>query len=214
MSIAWWASKQRIKRLATFHQREYFDQALEQNKNIILLAPHFTSLELLGAILVSQTHMSSMYQTHRNPSLDTEMIRRRTRFGTNLFNYKSSMKGLVRSIRDGVPFYYLPDQDPGKTRGVFAPFFGIQTATFPALSKLSRLGDATVIPCMARVRRFGTGIDVVFDRPLENYPTSDQVADAATMNRAIEKLIVNAPEQYFWSHKRFKTRPDGEPPFY
>ncbi len=214
LSIAWWASPKRLQRLSTFHHREHLDTALQQGKNVILMAPHFTSLEILGGILFNEMPMTSMYQHHRNHALDAEITRRRTRFGSVLYDYKSSLKGLVKSIREGIPFYYLPDQDPGKTRGVFAPFFGIQTATFPALSKLARLGNASVIPCMARIRKYGTGIDIIFANALQDYPTGDPVEDATIMNHAIEQLIENAPAQYFWSHKRFKTRPDGEDPFY
>ncbi len=113
-----------------------------------------------------------------------------------------------------MPFYYLPDQDPGKKKGIFAPFYGIPTATYPALPKLAKLGNAQVIPCMARLKRFGFGFDVIYGNPLDNFPTDDLGADVTAMNQAIEALIEHAPEQYFWSHKRFKTRPDGEHPFY
>ena len=214
MTIAWWASPKRGERLLLSSSRKELEKLLEENQNIIILAPHFTSLEFLGMALFSEFHMTSMYQQHKNPAIDKFIRSRRSRFGSELFNYKGSMTPLIKSIRKGTPFYYLPDQDPGKTRGVFAPFYGIPTATFPALSKIARLGDAKVIPCIAKLLPYGRGFEIIFDEPLKHYPSGDEIEDAAIMNRAIEKLIEYAPAQYFWSHKRFKTRPDGDPPFY
>ena len=214
MSVAWWSSRRRLERLARFRHRDYLDNCLQAGRNVILLVPHFTSLEILGITLFSQYPMTSMYQRHHNPFMDRLIRQKRGRFGTVLFPQKSSLKPLVKSIRSGIPFYYLPDQDPGHSRGVFVPFFGIQAATHASLGKLAEIGDAVVIPCMATVSRYGTRLDIVFNPPLENFPTGDRESDAAAMNRTIEELVLLAPEQYFWSHKRFKTRPPGEPPFY
>ena len=214
MALSWWTSKSRLERICQSKNRSRLKELIDNNENIILLAPHFTSLEFLAVKLFSEMKMTSMYQKHKNPDIDHIIHDRRSQFGTILYNNKSSLNGLVKLIRQGIPFYYLPDQDPGKKRGVFAPFFGIQTATFPTLSKLSRLGNAKVLPCMAKVKPFGLGIEIIFDAVLEPFPTGDVVQDVTAMNKAIENLIAHAPEQYFWSHKRFKTRPDGEEPFY
>ncbi len=130
-----------------------------------------------------------------------------------LYNYRDTSAGLIKSIRRGQPFYYLPDQDPGRN-GVFAKFYKIETATYPSLNRIAELGNACVVPCMAKLRRFGTGFDIYFDPPLKNYPTGDDIEDATQMNKAIERLISYAPAQYFWSHRRFKTRPEGEEAFY
>lgn len=214
MIISWWSSKSRLKRLTTFRNKQILDNLMEAGENIILLAPHFVGLEFSGNMLSSQMDVTSMYQKHKNSYLDKFIFNRRTRFGANVYSYKDPTKGLIKSIRKGIPFYYLPDQDPGQNKGVFAEFFKIQTKTYPSLNKLSRLGDAKVIPCMARLRKFGVGFEIIFDPPMKDYPTGDDVVDATSMNKAIENLINYAPSQYFWSHKRFKTRPLGEEPFY
>ncbi|WP_424946146.1 lysophospholipid acyltransferase family protein [Candidatus Spongiihabitans sp.] len=214
MAIAWWCSAARCERLSISKNKQVLDNLMDAKQNIIILAPHFVTLEFLGCYFFSQMKMTSMYRKHKNPYLDQFIFQRRTRFGSRMYHYKDASRSLIKSIRKGVPFYYLPDQDPGKNRGVFAPFYNIQTATYPALNKISRLGNAKVVPCMARLRKFGRGIEIIFEPPLENYPSGDGVKDTTTMNRAIEKLIAHAPEQYFWSHKRFKTRPPGEDPFY
>ena len=189
MTVVWWASPKRLKKLVISNRRKELETLLEQNQNVIILAPHFTSLEFLAGTLFIELSMTTMYQKHKKPSIDQYIRNRRGRFGGELFNYKGSMTPLIKSIRKGIPFYYLPDQDPGKTRGVFAPFYGIPTATFPALSKIARLGKAKVIPSMAKLLPYGRGFEIIFDEPLKNYPSENEIEDAAIMNRAIEKLI-------------------------
>ncbi|MBV8466206.1 MAG: lipid A biosynthesis acyltransferase, partial [Burkholderiales bacterium] len=107
---------------------------------------------------------------------------------------------------------YLPDQDFGPRESIFVPFFGIPAATIPALSRLARIADAAVLPCY--IRRERDGYTMVIEPPLTDFPTRDQEADTARMNRVIEAQILRQPGQYFWLHKRFKTRPEGETRFY
>ena len=214
ISWAWWAPAKRLAAISTFKNRAILDDSLAKGENIILLVPHFCCLEFLGGLLFSQLNMASIYQKHKNPFMDQFILKRRSRFGDTMYRSKGISGSLIKSIRNGAPFYYLPDQDPGKEKGIFASFYGIQTATFPSLTRIAGITRAKVIPCMARIKRFGAGIEVIFHPPLENYPCGDVIEDANTMNRAIEDLIANAPAQYFWSHKRFKTRPDGEESFY
>lgn len=214
VAYAWWGTATQFEHLITVRNKKILDNLINSKQNIIILAPHFVLLEFLGFYFFSKMNMTSMYRKHENSYIDQFIFQRRMRFGGRMYNYKDTSTSLIKSIRNGVPFYYLPDQDPGKNRGVFAPFYDIQTATYPALNKISRLGNAKVVPCIARLRKFGRGIEIIFEQPLENYPSGDDVKDATTMNQAIEKLIAHAPEQYFWSHKRFKTRPPGEDSFY
>jgi len=142
------------------------------------------------------------------------MRRSRLRFGGALFERDSHLKGMIRLIRSGYPFYYLPDQNPGEADHVFAPFFGVPTATLTALSRIARLADAVVIPCFTRLLPKGDGYEIIFHAPLENFPSKDSLADAAQMNAAIEAGVREMPEQYMWTYKRFKQRPPGEPSLY
>ena len=214
MPVAWWASPGRMQRICVYRNKQILDDKLQAGKNLIFLAPHFAGLEFLGMLLFSRLQMSSMYQKHKNPLMDEFMLQRRSRFGNKLYGNKSSLISLIKSIKSGIPFYYLPDQDPGKSRGVFAPFFGIEAATFNTLSRIAKQSDAAVIPCMAKLSRFGRGYEIIFAEELKPFPSGNDIEDVTTMNKAIEKLILNAPEQYFWSHKRFKTRPEGQESFY
>lgn len=217
MAIVWWSPVRRLQRLVEYRQPAMPTMRESHRapaQNCILLAPHFIGLEFLGMFLSSRGAMTSMYRQHKNSHINRFLLQKRQRFGLQLYDSRRTSKQLVQSIRAGVPFYYLPDQDPGQNNLVFAPFYGIPTATYPTLGKLAQLTDARVIPCMARLKKHGLGYEIITHAPLANYPSGQPDKDAATMNRAIEKLIAEAPEQYFWSHRRFKTRPPGAPKFY
>jgi KDO2-lipid IV(A) lauroyltransferase len=214
VSLVWWASASRLLSLVRFRNREHYDRALAEGKKIILLAPHFLGLEVAGLVLGRERLMISMYKEARNDLVDWLMRRSRLRYGGALFERDSHLKGMIRLIRAGYPFYYLPDQNPGEADHVFAPFFGIPTATLTALSRIARLTEAVVIPCFTRLLPKGDGYEIIFYPPFENFPSKDPLADAAQMNAAIEAGVREMPEQYMWTYKRFKQRPPGEPSLY
>jgi KDO2-lipid IV(A) lauroyltransferase len=214
VSLIWWASAPRLRSLVRFRNREHYDNALASGKKIILLAPHFLGLEVAGVFLAHERRIISMYKDPGNDLVDWLMRRSRLRFGGALFERDSHLKGLIRLIKAGYPFYYLPDQNPGDASHVFAPFFGVPTATLTALSRIARLADAVVIPCFTRLLPKGEGYEIIFHAPLANFPSGDDVADATAMNAAIEAGAREMPEQYMWTYKRFKQRPPGESSLY
>jgi KDO2-lipid IV(A) lauroyltransferase len=120
----------------------------------------------------------------------------------------------VRGIREGRPFYYLPDLDYGPKESIFVPFFGVQTATIPGLSRIARLGNADVIPLVVRMKSWGRGYLAEFGDAWSDFPGEDAQQDTARMNRWIETEVRETPAQYYWVHKRFKTRPPGEARLY
>ena len=212
--IPLWASKRRLDRLIRFRQREYYDAAIAAGQRVILLAPHFLVLEIAGMYLSNERPMVSMYKSPKNELLDRVLRNSRSRFGGVMIERSAELRPLIRMLREGRPFYYLPDQEPGGAEHVFAPFFGIQAATITAPSRMARLANAVVIPCFTRLLPFGAGYEVSFSPALNNYPSGDNVVDAAQMNRAIEEGVRRMPEQYMWTYKRFKTRPDNQPSLY
>ena len=214
VSLVWWVSVARLHQLVRVRNREHYDRALAAGKNIILLAPHFLSLEVAGILLGQERRMLSMYKQSNNDLVDWIIRRSRQRFGGTMIERGSHLKGMVRQIRAGHPFYYLPDQNPGEAGHVFAPFFGVPAGTITALSRIARLGDAVVIPCFTRLLPKGGGYEVIFHAPLENFPSGDDLADATQMNAAIEAGVREMPEQYMWTYKRFKQRPPGGPNLY
>jgi KDO2-lipid IV(A) lauroyltransferase len=214
IGIAWWASESRIKRLTRFRGRDHYDRALRENKNIILLAPHFLGLEYGGIRLSTERPMVTVFRHPVNKLLSVVMERARSRFQLRLVEHIKPLTTLVRQMKSHVPLYYLPDQDAGLRQSVFAPFFGIPAATFAVLPRFAEMTGAVVIPCITRQLSWGRGYEIDFRPPLNNYPSGDPVADTTRMNKEIEDAVRERPEQYFWLHKRFKTRPKGEKDFY
>lgn len=214
VGIAWWASRARITRLVRFRGREHYDRALQARRNIILLAPHFVGLEIGGIRLSLEGPMTTIFRHPDNQVLRSVIERARRRFGLRLVEHNRSLATLIRQVQTGTPLYYLPDQDAGRRNAEFAPFFGIRAATFAVLGRLTTLADAIVIPCYTRQRSWGRGYETVFAAPLPGFPTGDPLEDARRMNAVIEQAVRETPEQYFWVHKRFKTRPEDEAPFY
>ena len=212
--IAWWASEYRLKRLIRFRGKKHYDNALAKNKNVILLAPHFLGLEIGGIYLSTERPIVTIFRHPDNELLRVIMERRRMRFGLKLVEHNKALTSLVKQVKSGSPLYYLPDQDAGRRNAVFAPFFGIPTATFSVLGRLARLSNAVVIPCFTRQLPWGRGYEIIFRSPLENFSSGNLLTDTTRMNKEIEEAVRKMPEQYFWLHKRFKTRPKGEKSFY
>jgi KDO2-lipid IV(A) lauroyltransferase len=212
--ISWWGSEQRMKRLVRTPGKQHFDQALAAKRAVILLVAHFVAIEVAGMVLAPDYFMIDMYKRPKNRFFDWLIRTRRSRFGGLLVERREGIKPVIRGLRRGGSFYYLSDQDQGRDGAVFAPFFGVPAATLTALGRLTQLTQALVIPCFARQLSWGRGYELIFRPPLENFPTGDDVADTTRMNRIIEDAVREMPEQYFWSHRRFKTRPEGEGPFY
>lgn len=212
--LHWFAPARRLDRLFRIEGRAHLDDALQRNQRVILLAPHFVALEIGGIYLSRLYPCISMYQYVKNPVVDRVIRRGRSRFGIELTERKAPMLQLVRSIRGGRLFYYLPDQDPGPKKGLFVPFFGVQAATYPMLSRFARLSGAVVIPCLTEQLDRGQGWRIHLLPPIEGFPGADEEADTTRMNTVIEAAIARMPSQYFWVHKRFKTRPPGEASVY
>lgn len=213
MSVAWFAPLSRIKKIVSVCGQQYFDRARAAGRNIILLVPHFIALDMGGMRVGSNNEFVCMYRKSRSPLVEY-LLQRRTRSGAVLVDRLASLRTLTRSLREGRPFWYTPDNDMGERASVFLPFFGTPAATVTALSRFAEIANAAVIPCISRVLMNGRGFEVRFYPPFENFPTSDHVADARRLNQEIEKWVRETPDQYMWSYRRFKTRPNNEPSFY
>lgn len=210
IGITLWGGRRRLQRLVKFRGREHYDQAVAAGHGVILLAPHFLALEIAGLRLSQEHPVISMYKAAKDAALDWVMRRARGRFGAIMIERDDQLRPLIKRMRAGLPFYYLPDQSPGGADHVYAPFFGVPTATITALGRMARLADAVVIPCYTRQLPFGRGYEVELRAPLAGFPSGDPLADASRMNAAVEDGVRGMPEQYMWTYKRFKDRPPGE----
>ena len=182
-----------------------------KGRPIIALAPHFIGLNM-GGIRVAYEYpgTASVYSRQKNPVLERVFLKARMRFGNpHLVSRQEGLRSIVRVIRSGKPFYFLPDMDFGPRDSIFSTFFGVKTATITTLPRLAQLTGAAVIPVVTR--QVGDGYVVQFYPEWKDYPTGDIEADVRRMNAFIEERVREMPEQYFSAHKRFKTRPPGEP---
>jgi KDO2-lipid IV(A) lauroyltransferase len=160
-----------------------------------------------------ETPLVSIYSVQKDPWLDAFFRAKRLRFGTGIiFARQQGTRPTLRALKDGYRLYYLPDQDFGHRDSVFVPFFGVPAATIGGLSRMAAVTKAAVLPCYPR--READGYTLVIEPALENFPTDDVVADATRMNAVIEAQARRQLHQYFWLHKRFKSRPPGEADFY
>lgn len=214
IGIAWWAPAGRLERAVCFRGREHFSAALAAGRRVILFVPHFVAIDIGGLALSRERPLCTMYRHVKNPLIDRVTYQARIRFGVQAIDRRTGFRAVIRQLKRGMPFYYLPDQDLGRKHSVFVPFFGVPTATVPALGRLAKIADAVVIPCITRQLPRGAGYEVIFKAPLDNFPSGDPEADARRMNQEIEKAVLEFPEQYVWMHKRFKTRPPGEKRIY
>ena len=206
--ILWWASKERILRIVRIEGLHHWQAAAKGP--VIWLAPHFVGLDMGGTRLAAEYRAASMYSRQKDPTLDAILYHGRTRFVMpRLVSRQEGIRPLVRVMREGLPFYYLPDMDFGARDSVFVPFFGVPTATITGLSRVARLAGAAIVPVVTRQLPRGQGYVLQFYPAWENFPTADPEADARRMNAFIEERVREMPEQYHWLHKRFKTRPPG-----
>ncbi|HZP92176.1 MAG TPA: lipid A biosynthesis acyltransferase [Burkholderiales bacterium] len=214
-SIAWWSSADRLRRLVRVEGWDTHAARAIAAGPTILLAPHFVGVDLLAIRLSLESDAVSMYSRQKNREFDRFLASRRTRFRPiRLASRQDGIKPIVRALREGLPLFFLPDMDFGPEDSIFVPFFGVRAATVDALPRLAALTRAAVVPVIIRQLPVAQGYLVQVDPPWDNYPTGDVVADTHRMNAFIERHAREMPEQYYWLHKRFKTRPAGEPRFY
>jgi len=181
---------------------------------VIVLAPHFVGLDIGGArFSYEYPEAFSMYSEQKNKVFDNALRSARLRFGKPLLVTRSQgLRPVLKALKEKKPFYYLPDMDFGAKDAAFVDFFGNKTATVTALSRLCEITGAKVIPLVTRQTE--TGYEAAFYPAWENYPSGNAEEDARRMNAFLEERILEMPDQYFWVHKRFKTRPPGETSFY
>lgn len=208
--ILWWSSRERIEKLVRIEGLQNWQAVRKQP--VIWLAPHFVGLDMGGVRITSEYPLVSMYSRQKNSLVNGLLLHGRTRFGTSiLVSRQEGVRPIINALREGVPFYYLPDMDFGPRDSLFVPFFGVLAATIPGLSRLARMTGAKVVPCVTRQLPGAAGYVLRFYPAWEDFPGDSVEADTRRMNAFIEERVLEIPEQYFWLHKRFKTRPPGEP---
>ena len=214
-SVLWWGSRERLERMIRIEGTEKLRAQLDAGRPVILLAPHFVGLDAGGVAVAMRFDSLSMYAEQANPVFDRLLLNGRRRFGDQiLLTRQDGIRATVKAMKSGRPFYYLPDLNARRREAVFVPFFGVPAATTAGLSRLARAAGAVVLTCVTRVLPGGQGYLTEIGDAWENFPTADAEADTARMNAWIEAAVRTMPEQYYWVHRRFKTRPEGSPLIY
>jgi len=212
-SVLWRGSREQVERLVRVQGVEHLNDPA--NRPLILLAPHFVGLDAGGLRVNTLVRGVSIYARQSNAAWDAQLLEGRRRFNDPVLIPRrgaAELKSVMRAMKDGLPLYYLPDMDLGATNSIFVPFFGVTAATIPMVSRLARVIGAKVV--MAVTEMTADGYVLHLEAPWRDFPGTSVEEDTERMNREIERWVLRMPDQYLWTHKRFKTRPPGLPSLY
>jgi len=212
--ILWWGSGARLERMVSIAGEAHLHRCRAEGRPVILLTGHTVGLDFGATAITRHFATVGLIKPLRNPVIEWLMSRGRTRYQGRLYLRRDGLRPVLRALRRGQAFYYLPDEDLSHVKGgdwIFAPFFGVPAATITALGKLARLSGAAVVPCITRYLPEEGRYVVSLFPPLEDFPSGDAEADTVRMNAELEQMIRLQPEQYMWSLRLFKTRPGGAP---
>jgi KDO2-lipid IV(A) lauroyltransferase len=218
MAWSWAAPKSRIARIGQLRGIEHMIAARHGGRGILCVSLHNTCLEIGANIMGEELkrrgfYSGGVYRPLNNPVIEWFQNRSRLDFTDGMIS-KRNLRSAVRELKQGTLIWYAPDQDFGPDQTAFAPFFGIQTASLLATHKLAKITGCAVVPMYPLYNPTSKRYEVTILPALENFPSDDEQADLVRINQLTEDFIRLAPEQYWWIHRRFKTRPPGEAPFY
>lgn len=212
--LIWWGSRSRLNKRIVIQGQEHIDASLSAGKAVILMTSHSAGLEMAVSAITLRYPVSGPFKVLKNPVINYLVARGRARFGTLLYSREAGLRPIIKDVRHGRLMFYLPDEDLGKDRSIFVPFFGVEKATVPVLGRLAKTCNADVLPCISCYDEALHKYIVHVLPPLEDFPQGDDAVDATRMNLAIEQSVCLCPEQYFWTLRIFRTRPEGEQRFY
>lgn len=211
-AMAWWASKQRLKKMCQVSGLEHLHEAQAKGDGVILLTAHFSTLEIGAAMMALHHPIQVTYKKARNPLFEAVVKSSRERNFINAID-TYDVRRTVNTIREGLVTWYAMDQDFGASRSVFVPFMGVNTCTLTTPSRFTRMTGAAIVPYFPfRDEQGHYHLKVL--PALDNFPGDSLEEDATRINALIEEYVRQAPEQYLWVHRRFKTRPEGEASLY
>ena len=213
-AMAFFWSDRRLAPLSHVEGLEHLQDALAQGKGVILLTCHMTHLEVSGHLLALHEKISLMYRLHKNPLMDRAIRESRAARAHDTVE-RSDVRAMIRELKRGHAVWYAPDQNyGGTTQVVFVPFYGVPALTVTTTARLAQMTGAAVVPFFPVRLTDGSGYRIRILPALADFPTGADEADAIRINRLVEAAVNEAPEQYLWVHRRFKSRPAGEARIY
>ncbi|GAA0251907.1 LpxL/LpxP family Kdo(2)-lipid IV(A) lauroyl/palmitoleoyl acyltransferase [Rhodanobacter caeni] len=213
-ALGWMGSDRQIARIPLqVEGLEHLAAARAQGKGVLLVGGHFSHLELCARLVSQRIRIAGMYRRMDSDVFEWNVLRARLDYADAMFE-KEDIRGTVKYLRGGGTLWYAPDQDMRSKDSVFVPFFGVPAATITATHHLARMSGALVIPFFHRRLPGSEGYVLRLGAPLQDFPGPDVREDTARINHCIEQMVREAPAQYLWAHKRFKTRPPGQPAVY
>jgi len=212
-AVLWRGGRAAVEAFVRVDGLDHLQRALA-DAPVILVAPHFVGLDAGGIRFNTLMRGVSIYARQSNAVWDEWLLKGRRRFNDPVLIARGSgdLRIAIRAMKQGLPLYYLPDMDLGEQQSIFAPFFGVSAATIPMVSRLARMIQARVL--MAVTEMTDQGYLLHFEAAWRDFPGASVEEDTARMNREVERWVLRMPEQYLWTHRRFKTRPPGTASIY
>ena len=208
------SSEERLNAVINVEGFENYRRVSNAGHAVIFLTPHLVGVDITGTMLSRHLPVCTMMRDHKNPVLNNRLKANRKRFGLKLYTRSQGLLPLVQNLKKRVSCYYIADEDFGMSNSIFVPFFGVPVATLNTLGRMARLTNAKVLPVRSYLDSKTGRYDITIEAPLENFPTDDSYTNARRMNAIFENMISTAPEQYLWTLRWFKSRPDnGTPPY-
>jgi KDO2-lipid IV(A) lauroyltransferase len=211
-ATAWFISPMRYRDIVDIEGLEVLTEASKQGRGVMLLGMHLSTLDFCGAVLSTWSPFDVMYRYNKNRLLEAVMTRGRERNFSSAIE-RDDVKQVIRRLRKGATVWYGPDQDYGRKHSVFAPFFNRQAASITATARIARITGCRIV-VFSHYRNLETGRYRICLEPLDTFPSDDDVRDCSVINQLVERAVRRDPAQYWWVHRRFKTRPEGEARLY
>jgi KDO2-lipid IV(A) lauroyltransferase len=213
MALGRWASAEKLTGMTRVEGGHHIRDTLEQGHGVMLISAHFTALDVAGHALRQYCPpYDVVYRRFRNP-LTTEIVASTRELTARQVIEKSDIKSMIRSLRDGIPVWYAPDQSYHLKQSALLPFFGVPAMTNIATTTIAKLGRAKAVPFWPRRLPEG-GYEIQVLPPIEGLPSDDPEEDTRKYVAVLEEQIRKCPEQYYWVHRKFKNRPENLPDVY
>lgn len=206
---AFLSQTKKIEQNSIIHGGEHIQACLDNNQGVLLVAGHFTSLDIAGKILCKQFPIAGMYREHKHPLTEYIVTKSRLKYAVKMFK-REELRPIIKHLKSGGILWYAPDQDYRRGQSVFVPFFNHLASTITATHQMARLSKCAVLYFHVQRNNKPPFYTLTLSPAMGKFPTKDALEDTKRVNQEIEKMVKKNPHEYLWVHKRFKTTQGGE----